>query len=51
MFFFEHNPKTLHINIHLRHFEIKKDIFYEKNGPKFSIDTLNDNINNTKSFQ
>ena len=39
-------------NIHLRHFKIYKNIVYEKkNGPKFSIDTLNENVDNAKSFQ
>ena len=28
-----------------------RTFFTEKNGPKFSIDTLNDNVDNAKSFQ
>ena len=43
--------------MHCRHFKIKKHIFLSKNNgvetmkPEFSMDTLNDNVENAKSCQ
>ena len=31
--------------------KFRRTFFYKKNGPKFSLDTLNDNVDNAKSFQ
>ena len=55
--FFQIHHNTWMINMHFRHLEFRNTYFWEKkNGvetvkPKFSMDTLSDNIDNAKSCQ